>query len=235
MSSNDNVNFTNILFTREDSDTFRFEAEFDFGETGLQIVDNTVSGNQIYTINMDTSGDPELDSDISFPADLNLPDPDPTIQRAVQIDFFNVSTEDSYPHKGLIKMKKATCPPPEKSSSMVTSNAHTNALQDYNCQIKTLEVNKSGSSSTITITTENIDGGESGFRIVSNTSYEIVTDNGVYPARAFEIEDNRDTDSNNSFSFDFSTISSSKGLPILFYKKGTSIDDVTQSDAIVWF
>jgi len=227
-----NVEFTRVSLLRENEECFKINAEFQFNGSGLKIEGSNSSQPEEYVINMLSSGSNSLESTINFPPSLNTPAPDPCQQRAVDIKFYDPDSGAYSTDRGKLKIQKSTCPPPGGSPTLETGLP--DSIEDYGSWIKQIDIEKSGRSSNVTITTANIDNGTKGYRIVNNTSHRIPTTEGNVQTWAFAIREDQEHDSNNSFSFEFDTIEFTRGLPILFYKEGTPIENVSHSDALIW-
>lgn len=230
MSNVDNIKYSNLTFTHTEDDIYSIQATFQlYG--GLLVAGYSQPVYNVFQVTFNDSGSETLSGDITFSSQLDNPPANPDWQNAVDFNFLDLVSGLSSDKKGKIKVKGNYCPPP---GTPVNQGSTPGVLAGYGARIKTVNISLGSGISQVTVTTENISGAGAGYRIVSNTQHSISTGSGPVEVWAFEIQDGGTVDTNNSFQFDFSSIDPDVGLPILFYPSGTSIDDIDQSDALLW-
>lgn len=231
MSEIDNIKFSTLLFTRQSSTVFNLQAEFNFNGTELGITGAEMPAYNQYKVNFDSSGSTNLNAPITFSPDLDTPAPNPDVQNAVSVVFFDQTTEVTSSKKGYLKGTGNNCPPPGTATE---ANGVVGCLDDLGSQIKTFLIQPSSGKTLVTVTTENINGASTGYRIINNIEHIINTGSGPVKTWAFEVEDGNEHDTNNTFQFNFDEVAPETGLPILFYAEGTDPNGVHQSDALLW-
>lgn len=233
MSNIDNVKFTSLLFTREEesAENFALEGSLDFGGSSLLVYSTDMPSYNQYTVNFGSTGSDDLSSTIIFSPDLDTPGPNPDVQNAVAMKFYDMGTGEYSSTKSNVRLRGSHCPPPGAPAG---EGDPLGTLDNFGSWIKTVEMQSNGSETDVTVTTENMDGGSTGFRIINNVEHTIETVNGPILTWAFEVQDGNETDTNNTFQVNFNDISWDVGLPILFYEEGTDPNDVHESDALLW-
>ena len=230
MSVND-IKFSRLTFTYASGDVYKIAADFQYNGVSLAVSGYNQPDYGQFVVNFDTSGSDNLDGDITFSAQLSDPAPNPEVQNAVDIKFYDISTDTYSSKKGNDKIGTNQCPPPGQAATSPSGNGN---LLNYNTRIKAVDLVRTGGTTQVTVTTENTGGGSTGYRIISNTEHIIQTTGGDIKTWAFEIQNGNKDDINNTFDFDFSSVDAEVGLPILFYEQGTSINSIDESDALLW-
>lgn len=228
MADIDNIKFSNLTFSYKSGNIYSIQATFKlYG--GLFVTGHSQPSDNEFVVNFNNSGTDELNADITFSAQLDTNPSNVDRQNAVDFIFVDLVSGTSDTKKAIGKVRANYCPPP---GTPVNQGSTPGILAGYGARIKSVNIDLSSGVSEVTVVTENVSGTGTGYRIVSNTS--IMISSGSFQAWAFEIEDGKTVDTNNSFQIDFSTIDPDVGLPILFYPKGTSVNDIEQSDALMW-
>lgn len=231
MSNIDSVKYNSLLFTRESEEVFQVEGTLNFGSCNLLVSATNMPVYNEFTVTLGDVGTDTLMSTITFSPDLDNPGPNPDVQNAVAMKFYDMGTGEYSSVKGYNKVRGNHCPPPGAPAG---EGDPLGTLDNFGSWIKTVEMQSNGSETDVTVTTENMDGGSTGFRIINNVEHTIETVNGPILTWAFEVQDGNETDINNTFQVDFNDISWDVGLPILFYEEGTDPNDVHESDALLW-
>lgn len=233
MSNIDSIKFNSLLFTRqgESAEDFSLEGTLDFGGSSLLVAGTDMPSYNQYTINFANTGSDAVNSTITFSPDLDNPAPNPDVQNAVAMKFYDTETGEYSSHKGNFKIRGSHCPPPGAPAEV---GDPLGRLDNFGSWIKTVMMQWNGNETEVTITTENVNGGSTGYRIINNMEHTIETVNGPILTWAFEIQDGNENDTNNSFQVNFDEMSWDVGLPILFYEEGTDPNDVHESDALLW-
>lgn len=231
MSSIDDIKFSNLRFSYTSGNEYSIQASFQLSG-GLLVSGYSQPVYNEFVVNFSDSGSDDLDGDITFSAQLQNPAPNPNVQNSVGMKFYDEAAGVYSSKKGNDKISGNSCPPPGSSTEEIIGEI--GALDDYGARIKMVDMLRTGGDTQVTITTENIDGEPTGYRIISNMEHIINTGSGPVKTWAFEIENGNTVDTDNVFQFDFSSVAAEVGLPILFYAKGTDVNDVHQSDALLW-
>lgn len=230
MADIDDIKFSNLTFSYYSGDVYSIQATFQLAG-GLLVSGYNQPGYNQFDFNFSNSGSDSLNGDVTFSAQLDNPASNPDLQNAVNFKFLDLTSGASASKKSRGKIRGNNCPPPGAPTEEV---GVLGLLDDYGARIKTVIMQRTGVDTQVSITTENINGEPTGYRIVGNMEHIIETGSGPVHTWAFEIEEDKTVDVNNTFQFDFSTVEADAGLPILFYAKGTDINDVHQSDALLW-
>ncbi|WP_417603034.1 hypothetical protein [Owenweeksia hongkongensis] len=231
MADIDNIKFSTLTFSYHSGDVYSIQATFQLAGGLLLNGYNQPVYNQ-FVLNFSDSGSDSLNGEISFSAELDAPSPNPDWQNAVNFKFLDLTSGASASKKSHGKIRGNNCPPPGAPTEELVGVL--GSLDDYGARIKTVIMQRTGGDTQVTITTENINGEPTGYRIVGNMEHIIETGSGPVHTWAFEIEEDKIVDADNVFQFDFSSVDAEVGLPILFYAKGTDVNDVHQSDALLW-
>lgn len=228
MADIDNIKFSNLTFTYKSGNVYNIQATFQlFG--GLLIAGSNQPSDNEFEVNFENTGADDLNADIIFSAQLDTNPSNVERQNVVDFKFVDLVSGASDSNKAKGKLRSNYCPPP---GAPVNQGSTTGILAGYGARIKSLSIDLSNGTSEVTVVTENVSGTGAGYRIVSNTSHMI--SNGSFQTWAFEIEGGKTVDTNNVFQIDFSNIDPDVGLPILFYPKGSDVNDIDQSDALIW-
>lgn len=231
MSNIDSVKYNSLLFTRESEEVFQVEGTLNFGSCNLLVSATNMPVYNEFTVTLGDVGTDTLMSTITFSPDLDNPGPNPDVQNAVAMKFYDMGTGEYSSVKGYNKVSGNTCPPPGTPAGV---GDPLGKLDNHGVQIKTVLMQRTGGETEVTITLENIDGSTTGYRIINNVEHIIETASGPVRTWAFEIQDGNTTDTNNSFQINFDEIAWDVALPILFYAEGTDPNDVNESDALLW-
>lgn len=231
MSEINNIKFSRLLFTRESSEDFLLEGDFNFNGSNLLVLNTSMPSYNEYIVNFSDEGSDVLNSTIPFSSELDNPAPNPDVQNAVAMKFCDLGTGTYSSLKSNVRIKGSQCPPPGAPAEV---GDPIGKLDNYGIQINTIEMVDLGGETEVTVTTENMDGGSTGYRIINNVEHIIDTPSGPVRTWAFEIQEGHETDTNNTFQINFDEMTAEVGLPILFYAEGTDPSDVHESDALLW-
>lgn len=233
MSNIDSIKFNSLLFTRqaESTENFTLDGELDFVRSSLLVSSSTMPVYNEFKITLGDVGTDTLSSIITFSEDLDNPGPNPDVQNAVAMKFYDMGTGEYSSNKANVRLRGSHCPPPGAPAEV---GDPIGKLDNHGVQIKTVLMQRVADETQVTITLENIDGSDTGYRIINNLEHIIETASGAVRTWAFEIQDGNESDVNNSFQINFDEIEWDVALPLLFYAEGTDPNDVHESDALVW-